>query len=245
MVGDNGIVAVGLQRWRRQYAHGSDGAGSIRILGSDDARKVRPRIGFLPEERGLYRRMTPVDAIAFMASLKAATDDLFYIKDPAGLLSMDRARTLVPAVKAVIGNRPLEIHAHTTVGQGMLASLEAAKLGISAIHVGVGPGGDGSSLPEANRTVANLEEAGFSVGVDKAALKRLPPVEPVYFLTEGLYLRNAQKAAEAALARLPFPMTDLAACRAIAAAPRSPSSDSIRRAHRSCSACRRSGVSHS
>jgi oxaloacetate decarboxylase alpha subunit len=71
--------------------------------------------------------------------------DLFYIKDPGGLLSVDRVRTLVPAVKAVIGAKPLEIHAHTTIGQGMLTSLEAARLGISAIHVGVGPGGDGSS----------------------------------------------------------------------------------------------------
>lgn len=112
--------------------------------------------------------------------------DLFYIKDPAGLLSMDRARTLVPAVKAAIGNRPLEIHAHTTVGQGMLASLEATKLGISAIHVGVGPGGDGSSLPEANRMVANLEEAGFSVGIDKAALKRLTTYWQSVALVEGL-----------------------------------------------------------
>ncbi|MFN3552275.1 MAG: biotin carboxyl carrier protein, partial [Novosphingobium meiothermophilum] len=112
--------------------------------------------------------------------------DLFYIKDPAGLLSMDRARTLVPAVKAAIGDRPLEIHAHTTVGQGMLASLEAAKLGISAIHVGVGPGGDGSSLPEANRMVANLEEAGFEVGIDKAALKRLTTYWQNVALAEGL-----------------------------------------------------------
>lgn len=99
--------------------------------------------------------------------------DLFYIKDPSGLLSVDRVRTLAPAVKAAIGNRPLEIHAHTTIGQGMLSSLEAAKLGISAIHVGVGPGGDGSSLPEANRMLANLEEAGHTVEIDKPALARL------------------------------------------------------------------------
>lgn len=112
--------------------------------------------------------------------------DLFYIKDPAGLLSVDRARTLVPAVKAAIGNRPLEIHAHTTVGQGMLSSLEAAKLGISAIHVGVGPGGDGSSLPEANRMVANLEEAGFSVGIDKSALGRLTSYWDRVAAAEGL-----------------------------------------------------------
>jgi ABC-2 type transport system ATP-binding protein len=45
-------------------------AGRIGILGADDGRKVRDRIGFLPEERGLYKKMTPVDAIAFFGSLK-------------------------------------------------------------------------------------------------------------------------------------------------------------------------------
>ncbi|MFZ5668838.1 MAG: ABC transporter ATP-binding protein [Pseudomonadota bacterium] len=45
-------------------------AGSIRVLGAPDARQVRERIGFLPEERGPYRRMTPVDAIAFLGGLK-------------------------------------------------------------------------------------------------------------------------------------------------------------------------------
>ena len=45
-------------------------AGSIEILGASDGRKVRDRIGFLPEERGLYKKMTPVEAIAFFGSLK-------------------------------------------------------------------------------------------------------------------------------------------------------------------------------
>jgi len=45
-------------------------AGSISVLGARGARQVRSRIGFLPEERGLYRRMTPVDAIVFFAGLK-------------------------------------------------------------------------------------------------------------------------------------------------------------------------------
>ncbi len=45
-------------------------AGAIGILGADDARKVKDRIGFLPEERGLYRRMTPVQAVVFFAGLK-------------------------------------------------------------------------------------------------------------------------------------------------------------------------------
>lgn len=45
-------------------------SGSITILGASDGRKVRDRIGFLPEERGLYKKMTPVEAIAFFGSLK-------------------------------------------------------------------------------------------------------------------------------------------------------------------------------
>jgi ABC-2 type transport system ATP-binding protein len=45
-------------------------AGRITVLGADDGRKVRDRIGFLPEERGLYRKITPIDAIAFFAGLK-------------------------------------------------------------------------------------------------------------------------------------------------------------------------------
>jgi len=45
-------------------------SGQIEILGADDGRKVRDRIGFLPEERGLYKKMTPVDAIAFFGGLK-------------------------------------------------------------------------------------------------------------------------------------------------------------------------------
>ena len=45
-------------------------AGKLEVLGETDGRALRGRIGFLPEERGLYRRMTAVSAIAFLASLK-------------------------------------------------------------------------------------------------------------------------------------------------------------------------------
>ena len=45
-------------------------AGKITVLGSPDARRVRERIGFLPEERGLYRRMNAIDAIVFFAGVK-------------------------------------------------------------------------------------------------------------------------------------------------------------------------------
>ncbi len=110
----------------------------------------------------------------FAASLAASADiDLFYLKDPAGLLSPERARTLVPAIKAAIGGKPLEIHAHCTLGYGPLASLAASELGVSAVHVGIGPLGEGTSLPEAARMVANLRELGHQVAIDDAALARV------------------------------------------------------------------------
>jgi oxaloacetate decarboxylase (Na+ extruding) subunit alpha len=123
----------------------------------------------------------------FAKALMASPDiDLFYLKDPSGLMSVDRVRTLAPAVKAVIGDRPLEIHAHNTIGLGELSSLEAAKLGISAIHVGVGPGGDGSSLPEAERMVANLIEAGHDVAIDRGVLRQLTDYWTRLARAEGL-----------------------------------------------------------
>ncbi|NIJ49509.1 ABC transporter ATP-binding protein [Rhizomicrobium electricum] len=43
--------------------------GAVRVLGGPVG-KMRPRIGFLPEERGLYRRARADEAIAYIATLK-------------------------------------------------------------------------------------------------------------------------------------------------------------------------------
>ena len=45
-------------------------AGRIEILGKPSALDVRHRIGYLPEERGLYKKMRARDIIAYFASLK-------------------------------------------------------------------------------------------------------------------------------------------------------------------------------
>ena len=44
--------------------------GAISVLGETNAMAVRERVGYLPEERGLYRRMTPVETIVYLAQLK-------------------------------------------------------------------------------------------------------------------------------------------------------------------------------
>ncbi len=44
--------------------------GDISILGSASAIPVRRRIGYLPEERGLYRKMKAAESIAYFAQLR-------------------------------------------------------------------------------------------------------------------------------------------------------------------------------
>jgi ABC-2 type transport system ATP-binding protein len=45
-------------------------SGRITILGASSALYVRPRIGYLPEEKGLYKTMTAAATVAYFASLK-------------------------------------------------------------------------------------------------------------------------------------------------------------------------------
>jgi ABC-2 type transport system ATP-binding protein len=44
--------------------------GSIEVLGAPSALEVRHRIGYLPEEKGLYKKMKARDLIAYFAELK-------------------------------------------------------------------------------------------------------------------------------------------------------------------------------
>jgi ABC-2 type transport system ATP-binding protein len=48
-------------------------SGSIEVLGRAPGRANAPEIGFLPEERGLYRQMTALDTIAYFGRLKGMT----------------------------------------------------------------------------------------------------------------------------------------------------------------------------
>lgn len=45
-------------------------SGSIRVLGHDSALKAKDRIGYLPEERGVYKKMPVLDFLQHMGILK-------------------------------------------------------------------------------------------------------------------------------------------------------------------------------
>lgn len=112
---------------------------------------------------------------AFYAGIAAqvadcAHIDRAYVKDPAGILTPERARTLIPAVLARLNAKPLELHSHASLGLSPLTCLAAAELGVRVLQVGCGALGNGTSLPDAERLVANLRASGHTVDVDDRLL---------------------------------------------------------------------------
>src|SRR6201986_2975115 len=104
-------------------------------------------------------------------ALAASPDvDALYIKDPGGLLTPVRARTLIPAVMAGIGDKTPGQHAHCTIGQADLAYIEGAELGVETVQCASGAAADGTSNPPVERVIANLEALGHTADHTKDAV---------------------------------------------------------------------------
>ncbi|MBI2994216.1 MAG: biotin carboxyl carrier protein [Gammaproteobacteria bacterium] len=143
----------------------------------ESARQIR-KAGGTEIIAALTYTISDVHDDAFYAGLaaKMAKDpniDRVYLKDPSGLLTPERARTILPAVKKALGSMPLELHAHCTIGLAPLCYMAAPEFGVEVLQVACGPLANGSSLPNAQRIVANLREMGHRVDVDDRALAQV------------------------------------------------------------------------
>ena len=113
--------------------------------------------------------------------------DALYVKDVGGLLTPVRALTLLPAIRAAIsGGKPLELHAHATIGLADMVYADAPNYGISALQCASGAASDGTSNPPSERTVANLRALGHAVEVDDAALAKVSRYFDTLAKAEGL-----------------------------------------------------------
>ena len=93
------------------------------------------------------------------------------LADAAGILTLERVRTLIPAIKAAIGDRArLEFNTHCLTGLGPLLAIEAAVHGADSILTAVDPMANGNSLPAGQMIARNLREIGFDVAVDDSLL---------------------------------------------------------------------------
>lgn len=132
--------------------------------------------GFTEVIGGICYAISPVHTDEYFANaatqLNASQDlDGVYLKDPAGILTPDRVRSLIPGLQSALTDVQLqEIHSHATTGLSPLTVLEAADLGVHTIHCALPPLADGASHPQAQQLVKNLHARGHTVNVNVDAM---------------------------------------------------------------------------
>jgi len=131
----------------------------------------------------LVYSLSPVHTDEFYAGktkemLKRLKPDRVMIKDSIGLLTVDRTRTLVPAVKNIIGDMPFEMHSHCTTGLAPLCCLESVSLGIDTLHTCFAPLANGSSHPSVENMIRNLRRMGYRPKVEENAVQ---PISDHFF----------------------------------------------------------------
>lgn len=73
-IGPNGSGKTTTIRMIMRIYHPNPGSGHIRVLGAESFEAANDRIGYLPEERGLYKKMKVYDILRFYAELKGRRD---------------------------------------------------------------------------------------------------------------------------------------------------------------------------
>lgn len=93
------------------------------------------------------------------------------LKDPGGLLTPERTRSLAPVVLANAVGVPVEFHTHCNSGLGPLCTLDAIAAGISIINTALPPLSDGSSNPSLFNIIRNARALGYDPVIDDESLR--------------------------------------------------------------------------
>lgn len=94
--------------------------------------------------------------------------DTILLYDTAGVLEKERLTTLIPAIRARIGNLPIEFHSNNLLGQSGKAYLDAVDLGVTILHTASRPMANGPSVPSTESLVNNIELLGHTHSLDKS-----------------------------------------------------------------------------
>lgn len=139
--------------------------------------KLAKKVGFEEVVAGVCFTCSPVHTDELYAQRVEKLDkckaiDSIYIKDPSGLLTPERLRTLQPALQAKLKRLKVdEIHTHCNTGLAPLNLLVAADLGMTKLHCALPPVANGSSHSNGLQLVKNLEARGHRVNVDVSAME--------------------------------------------------------------------------
>lgn len=99
--------------------------------------------------------------------------DIVVLKDPNGILTPERARVLVPAMKAVAGGRKFYTHSHCVTGLGPATNLEAVEYGANGIWTATRTLANSFSVPATDSMVRHLKRAGYDLDLDIQAVTQI------------------------------------------------------------------------
>ena len=99
--------------------------------------------------------------------------DAVFLKDASGLLIPERVATLIPALKAALGSRPLQIHTHCNSGLAPYVVLQAVARGVDVVHTATSTLANGVSHSPTERVATNLRRRGHDVEIDLAPVKEV------------------------------------------------------------------------
>lgn len=99
--------------------------------------------------------------------------DFISIKDPTGLLTPERGRTLFPAVVKAAGGVPMKLHSHCQSGLTPEVYDIAIASGFRYGYTASEPLANGASLPATEEIGARARKLGFRTSLDASALKEI------------------------------------------------------------------------
>jgi oxaloacetate decarboxylase alpha subunit len=137
-------------------------------------------------DAGVVYTLSPVHTDEYYArkarEIVALGVDAVFLKDPSGLLTPERARTLIPALRGAVGDLPLQLHTHCLTGLGPLAALEAIRCGVDVVHTATSVLANGASQPSTEWVAKQARRMGFNVDLDLQALE--PVAEHFRYVAE-------------------------------------------------------------
>lgn len=168
------VVALSAERFAAngmRYHTPYDALNDIRNLEIPIREAKRHGLTVVP---GIVYTLSPVHTDEYYArkarELLAFDIDGVFLKDPSGLLRPERVATLVPALKAVLGDMPLQLHSHSLSGLAPYTALQAVDHGVDIVHTATSTLANGASHPPTELVAKNLRRRGYDVPVDLAPI---------------------------------------------------------------------------
>jgi oxaloacetate decarboxylase (Na+ extruding) subunit alpha len=108
--------------------------------------------------------------VALAKELVQLKADFISVKDPTGLLTPQRAKTLFPALVKAAGAIPLQLHSHCQSGLAPEVYAVAIESGFRFGYTASEPLANGASLPATEDVGRRARALGFDTGIDDNAL---------------------------------------------------------------------------